>query len=130
MKTANKKFNVRKVMTRAHELRRENGLTMGEALKRAWAEEKADVEAAGNRLPQLRAMLARIQAEIEATEEILKAGCKASPDGKIYGNGWKASLTTYTKNQLDTKSLKAEHADIYAAYAKTKSVTRFDFSLI
>ncbi len=125
-----KRYDVKAIMNKAHELRRENGLTMKEALKRAWAEAKADVEAAGNRLPQLRAMLARIQAEIEATEEILKAGCKASPDGKICGDGWKASLTTFDRTSLDTKSFKKDHADIYAAYSKTKSVTRFDFSLI
>lgn len=125
-----KRYNVKAIMNRAHELRRENGLTMKAALKSAWAEAKADVENAGNRLPQLRAMLAAIQAEIDATEEILKAGCKASPDGKIYGNGWKASLTTYDRTSLDTKAFKKDHADMYSAYAKTKSVTRFDFSLI
>ena len=125
-----KRYDVKAIMNKAHELRRNDGLTMKEALRAAWAEAKDTVEAAGNRLPRLRAMLALIQAEIDATEEILKAGCKASPDGKIYGDGWKASITTYTRNQLDTKALKAEHADIYAAYARSKSVSRFDFSVV
>lgn len=125
-----KRYDVKAIMNKAHELRRNDDLTMKEALRAAWAEAKDTVEAAGNRLPRLRAMLALIQAEIDATEEILKAGCKASPDGKIYGDGWKASITTYTRNQLDTKALKAEHADIYAAYARSKSVSRFDFSVV
>lgn len=125
-----KRYDVKAIMNKAHELRRNDGLTMKEALRAAWADAKATVEAAGNRLPQLRAMLALIQAEIDATEEILKAGCKASPDGKIYGDGWKASLTTFDRTSLDTKSFKKDHADMYAAYSKTSSVTRFTFSMI
>lgn len=134
MKTANK-YNVKEIMVTAHNLRRAENLSMGDALKAAWSVAKIKIgvsplDATAQELFLVRAQKAELEAREKVLEMKLKEQCKASPDGKISGYGWTASLTTYTRNQLDTKTFKADHADLYAEYSRPQTVTRFNFGSV
>lgn len=130
-----KKYNVKEIMIQAHAFRKAEGVTMGEAMKTAWSVAKIKIGASpldetAQELFLVRAEKAKIIAREKALEDKLKAQCKASPDGKISGYGWTASLTTYTRNQLDTKTFKADNPALYSQYSKSQTVTRFDFGSV
>ena len=56
---------------------------------------------------------------------MIQDACLKSPDFCISGFGWNASYKPATSNRLDSKALKADHADIYAAYTKAQTSRRF-----
>ena len=41
------------------------------------------------------------------------------------GDGWKASWKNVNSNRFDGKSFKADHGDLYTAYSKPTTTTRF-----
>lgn len=131
-----KSYDKKAIMSRAHEIRRENGLTMGEALKAAWAEvkkgepEKTALDATAQSLFKVRAMLAKLEAEEAALEDAIKAAIAESGADNIAGFGWKASFRDVESRRFDSKTFKAEHADIYAAYSKKQVCKRFLFAAV
>lgn len=130
-----KKYNVKEIMIQAHAFRKAENATMGEALRAAWSVAKIKIGASpldetAQELFLVRAEKAKLEAREKELEAKLKEQCKASPNGKISGYGWTASLTTYDRTSLDTKKFKADHADLYNEYSKTSSVTRFDFGSV
>lgn len=134
MKTANK-YNVKEIMVTAHNLRRAENLSMGDALKAAWSVARIKIGASpldetAQELFLVRAQKAELEAREKALEMKLREQCAKSADGKISGYGWTASLTVYERATLDTKKFKAEHADMYAEYSRKQSVTRFNFGSV
>ena len=73
-----------------------------------------------------------IQAEIKALGEqadALKQRMIAEMDArqveKLAAGEYTLCYTVYESSRLDSAKLKAEHADLYAAYNKTATATRF-----
>ncbi|MBR0281888.1 MAG: hypothetical protein IJQ81_09880, partial [Oscillibacter sp.] len=62
---------------------------------------------------------------LEEIKAVIQDACMESPDFCISGFGWNASYKPVTSNRLDSKALKADHADIYAAYTKAQTSRRF-----
>ena len=125
-----KKYNVKEIMVAAHEIRKTGGVTMSEALKTAWGVAKIKVGA--NPMDEtVQEYFRRLEAAdkaMKALEEIkaeIQAACLESPDFCISGFGWNASYKPVTSNRLDSKALKADRADIYAAYTKAQTSRRF-----
>ena len=130
-----KKYNVKEIMVTAHNLRRAENLTMGDALKAAWNVARIKIgvsplDATAQELFLVRAQKAELEAREKVLEMKLKAACDASPDHCISGYGWKASYKEVTSQRLDSKALKADHADLYAAYSKPQTVNRFLFGSV
>ena len=124
------KYNKAEIMKSAWEIRRTGGATMSEALKTAWGVAKLTVGA--NPMDEtVQEYFRRLEAAdkaMKALEEIkaeIQAACLESPDFCISGFGWNASYKPVTSNRLDSKALKADHADIYAAYTKAQTSRRF-----
>lgn len=125
-----KRYNNREIMNTAHEIRKTEGLTMGEALKKAWAEAKAEsgVSEHDKKVQEYFRRLKALNEAQEAFDEIkgeLQDACLQSPDFCISGFGWNASFKEVTANRLDSKALKADYADLYATYCKPQTTRRF-----
>ncbi len=125
-----KKYNVKEIMVAAHEIRRTGGATMSEALKTAWGVAKIKVGAnpMDDTVQEYFRRLEAADKAMKALEEIkavIQDACMESPDFTLSGFGWNASYKPVTSNRLDSKALKADHADIYAAYTKAQTSRRF-----
>lgn len=80
-------------------------------------------------LMSVRAMIEELQAEAEALTDKLKAAMVEQGTESIQGDGWKATWKNVNSQRFDSKSFKAEHADLYAAYSKATTTTRFVLSV-
>lgn len=129
MKTS-KKYDNKEIMRRAWELRRTFGLTMGDAMKAAWAEAKAaagvsEMDSTIQAYFDAKAALDKAKAELDAIASQIQDKCLESPDFTISGYGWKASFKEVTSNRLDSKALKADYAELYKQYSKPSTTRRF-----
>ena len=132
------KFNRAEIMKRAWEIRKASDPkpTMGEALRSSWAEAKMDepktkaLDITAQNLFKVRAMLERLAAEEAALMDEIQAAITASGNDHISGFGWKASWKDVESKRFDSKSFRADHADIYAAYSKKQSCKRFLFGAV
>ena len=125
-----KKYNTSEIMKAAHEIRKTGGVTMSEALKTAWGVAKIKVGAnpMDDTVQEYFRRLEAADKAMKALEEIkavIQDACMESPDFTLSGFGWNASYKPVTSNRLDSKALKADHADIYAAYTKAQTSRRF-----
>ena len=124
------KCNKAEIMKSAWEIRKTGGVTMSEALKTAWGVAKIKVGAnpmddtAQEYFRRLEAADKAMKA-LEEIKAVIQDACLESPDFTLSGFGWNASYKPVTSNRLDSKALKADHADIYAAYTKAQTSQRF-----
>lgn len=61
----------------------------------------------------------------DALKEAIKAHMEEDRLKKVEGGGYTATLSTYTTTRLDTATFKKNHEDLYKAYSKASSTTRF-----
>ena len=47
----------------------------------------------------------------------------------LQGDGWKATWKNVNSRRFDSKSFKADHADLYSQYSKATTTTRFVLSV-
>lgn len=134
MKTS-KKYDTRKIMNTAHNLRKAENLTMGEALKKAWSLAKAAIGA--NPLDNVADQLGDLYAKIEELKKLaaplenaMKAACGESPDGRISGYGWKASYREIKGHRFDSKALKAADEETFNRFYVETSAMRFNFGMV
>lgn len=125
-----KRYNTKAIMRRAWELRREFGLTMGEAMKAAWSEAKAaagvsEMDKVIQRLFAAQAVLDKAKADYEAIAAEVKDVCLTAPGNEIFGYGWKASWKEVTSQRFDTKAFRAEHDSMYKDFCKPQTTRRF-----
>ena len=124
------KYNKAEIMKSAWEIRKTGGVTMSEAMKTAWGVAKIKVGAnpMDDTVQEYFRRLEAADKAMKALEEIkavIQDACMESPDFCISGFGWNASYKPVTSNRLDSKALKADNADIYAAYTKAQTSRRF-----
>ena len=77
------------------------------------------------RLLEVKAEIAALEAEAEALTDFLKGGMVEQGTEAITGDGWKASWKNVTSSRFDGKTFKAAHADLYAAFTRSITSTRF-----
>lgn len=80
-------------------------------------------------LMEVRAMIAELEAEAEALTDKIKGEMVNRGEETISGDGWKASWKNVNSSRFDSKSFKADHADLYSAYCKTTTTTRFNLTV-
>lgn len=124
------KYNKAEIMKSAWEIRKTGGVTTSEAMKTAWGVAKIKVGAnpMDDTVQEYFRRLEAADKAMKALEEIkavIQDACLESPDFCISGFGWNASYKPVTSNRLDSKALKTDHADIYAAYTKAQTSRRF-----
>lgn len=76
-------------------------------------------------LLSVRQMIAELKAEEEALVDALKAEMMERSTETLEGDGWKASWKNVQSSRFDSKAFKADHGDLYTAYSKATTVTRF-----
>jgi predicted phage-related endonuclease len=76
-------------------------------------------------LRELMRMKEEIEAEIEATQDLIKAEMKATDTYTLTGTDWKCTWNEVTTNRIDTKALKAALPEIAAQYTKATTNRRF-----
>ena len=62
---------------------------------------------------------------IDALTDAIKAEMTAQETDTLTGPDWKVTWKNVNSTRIDSKALKADHADIYAAYSKTSTTRRF-----
>lgn len=66
-----------------------------------------------------------LQAEAEAIKDHVKAAMVEIEQEEITGHGWRATWHNTTTTRLDTTAFKKAHPDMFTAFAKTTTSTRF-----
>lgn len=84
-----------------------------------------ELNATARDLLAIKAMIAELEAEAEALTDKVKAAMVEQSTETLSGDGWKASWKNVTSSRFDSKRFKAEHADLYGAYSRTMTTTRF-----
>lgn len=80
-------------------------------------------------LIDVRAMIAELEAQAEALTDKLKGAMVERVEETLQGDGWKASWKNVNSRRFDSKSFKADHADLYSQYSKATTSTRFVLSV-
>ena len=80
-------------------------------------------------LISVRQMIEELQAEAEALTDRLKGVMIDQGIEVLQGDGWKASWKNVNSSRFDSKRFKADHADLYSAYSKATTSTRFVLSV-
>lgn len=84
-----------------------------------------DLAAKVRELKELQAMQEEITAEIEAIQDTIKAEMAARATEELTVDVFKIRWTVVNGTRLDSKALKADHADLYAMYSKPTQSRRF-----
>lgn len=88
-----------------------------------------EINAAAKDLIDIRAMIAELEAQAEALTDKLKGAMVERGEEVIQGDGWRASWKNVNSRRFDSKSFKADHADLYSQYSKATTSTRFVLSV-
>ena len=78
----------------------------------------------------LMAQIDELTAEAEAIKDFIKAAMVEVEQEEITGHGWRATWHNTTSNRLDSKRLKAENPELYAAYTVSTTGTRFTLNAV
>lgn len=78
----------------------------------------------------LQEQIEALQAEAEAIKDSIKAAMVEIEQEEITGHGWRATWHNTTTTRLDTTAFKKAHPDMFAAFAKTTTGTRFTLNPI
>lgn len=74
---------------------------------------------------EVRAMIKQLQEEEELLKDQLKAEMVYIGEEVLEGDGWKASWINVNNRRFDTKAFKVDHEEMYEAYMKSTTGTRF-----
>ena len=88
-----------------------------------------EINTAAKDLLSIRSMIAELEAEAESLTDKIKAAMTERGEETLTGDGWKASWKNVNSSRFDSKSFKADHADLYEKYSKATTTTRFTISV-
>ncbi len=88
-----------------------------------------ELNATAQNLISVRQMIEELQAEAEALTDKLKSAMVEQGTEALQGDGWKATWRNVNSSRFDSKSFKQDHADLYNAYSKATTTTRFVLSV-
>ncbi|MCD8090046.1 MAG: hypothetical protein LUD81_05395 [Clostridiales bacterium] len=75
-------------------------------------------------LKEIKNMIKELEAEATAIEDRVKTAMRESGKQEVFTEWFKVTYKPVTSTRLDTKTFKAEHADLYTAYSKTSTYNR------
>ena len=78
----------------------------------------------------LQEMIAELTAEAEAIKDDLKAVMIERETEELEGIGWRATWHNTTTNRFDSTAFKKAHSDLYTAFCKPVSGTRFTLNTV
>ena len=84
-----------------------------------------DINKAGRDLLEVRAMIRELEAEAEALTDAIKAEMVERGTETLSGDGWAASWKNVTSSRFDSKAFRGSHPDLYQAFSKPTTSTRF-----
>lgn len=84
-----------------------------------------DINKAGRDLLEVRRMIKELEAEAEALTDQIKAAMVERSTETLEGDGWTATWKNVKSSRFDSRSFKAQHGDLYQAFSKPTTVTRF-----
>ncbi len=84
-----------------------------------------DMTASIRQLKELEALIKEAQQEAEAIKDQLKAEMRQRNTEEMTVDVYTVRYKTVTSRRLDSKKLKAEHADLYNAYTTEATSCRF-----
>lgn len=87
-----------------------------------------DMNATARDLMSVRAMIRELEAEAEALTDKLKAAMVERSTETLEGDGWKATWKNVERHRFDSKAFKAQHGELYEAFTKPTTTTRFVLS--
>lgn len=76
-------------------------------------------------LIEIRAMIKQLEAEAESLTDQIKAAMVEQGVETLSGDNWKATWKNVQSQRFDSKAFRADHGDLYTAYSKPTTVTRF-----
>lgn len=79
---------------------------------------------------EILAQIDQLQAEAEAIKDIFKAEMTEIEQEEITGHGWRATWHNTTTSRFDTTAFKKEHSELYKAFCKSTTGTRFTLNPI
>ena len=82
----------------------------------------------GRDLLAVRAMIAELEAEAESLTDQIKAAMVDRGQEVISCPSWSASWKNVTSSRFDSKAFKAAQPDVYNAFTKKTTTTRFTIS--
>lgn len=88
-----------------------------------------ELNATAKELLSIRAMIAELEAEAEALTDKIKSAMIERGEETLTGDGWKASWKNINSSRFDSKSFKEDYPDVYEAYSKKTTTTRFTVSV-
>ncbi len=89
----------------------------------------SELNTTARELINVRAMIEQLQAEAESLTDKLKAAMVEQGTEALQGGGWKATWKNVNSQRFDSKSFKADHADLYSQYSRATTTTRFLLSV-
>lgn len=84
-----------------------------------------DLNKTARDLLEVRRMIKELEAEAEALTDQIKAEMVSQGREVLEGDGWTATWKNVKSSRFDSKSFKAQHGDLYEAFSKPTTVTRF-----
>lgn len=78
----------------------------------------------------LQEMIAELTAEAEAIKDDMKAVMVENGTEELEGIGWRATWHNTTTNRFDSSAFKKAHGELYTAFCKPVSGTRFTLNTV
>lgn len=75
-------------------------------------------------------MIAELEEQAEAIKDTMKAAMVEQSTEELNGTGWRATWHNTTTNRFDSTSFKKAHAELYTAFCKQTTGTRFTLNQI
>ena len=73
----------------------------------------------------LHAQIAALQEQAEAIKDFFKAQMVEQTTENLKGDGWSATWHNTKTEKFDSKAFRKEHSDLYSAFCKPQTGTRF-----
>lgn len=73
----------------------------------------------------LQAQIAALEAQAEAIKDFFKAQMVEQTTEDLRGDGWSATWHNTTTSRFDSTAFRKEHGDLYKAFCKVQTGTRF-----
>ncbi len=76
------------------------------------------------------AQIDALTAEAESIKDCIKSAMAEIEQEEITGDGWRATWHNTNSTRFDSKTFKADHADLYAQYTVKSTGTRFTLNAV
>ena len=86
---------------------------------------KTELNRTAKDLLAVRHMIRELEAEAEALTDQIKAEMTERGTETLYGDGWAATWKNVQSSRFDSKSFKAAQPEVYAAFSRPTTTTRF-----